>query len=78
MDGARGRRGEEGARPCRRKAERAAASGTQGAGEARGAKPWARGEGMGKEGGGVSQAIATEPIARTGETGAGEGTAGED
>ena len=32
---------------------------------------------MGKEGGGVSQAMATEPMARTGETGAGEGAAGE-
>ena len=32
---------------------------------------------MGEEGGGVSQAMATEPTARTGETGAGEGTMGE-
>ena len=32
---------------------------------------------MGKEGGGVSQAIATEPMARTGEIGAGEGAIGE-
>ena len=32
---------------------------------------------MGEEGGGVSQAMAIEPMARTGETGAGEGTTGE-
>ena len=32
---------------------------------------------MGEEGGGVSQAMATEPTAWTGETGAGEGAAGE-
>ena len=32
---------------------------------------------MGEEGGGVSQAMATEPTAWTGETGAGEGTTGE-
>ena len=34
---------------------------------------WARGEGVGEEGGGVSQAMATEPTARTGEAGAGGG-----
>ena len=45
--------------------------------EAGGAEPWAQGEGMGEEGGGVSQAMATEPTARTGEMGAGEGAAGE-
>ena len=45
-------------------------------GEARGAEPWARGEGVGEEGGGVSQAMAIELTARTGETGAGEGAAG--
>ena len=32
---------------------------------------------MGKEGGGVSQAMVIEPTARTGETGAGEGATGE-
>ena len=32
---------------------------------------------MGEEGGGVSQAMAMEPTARTGETGVGEGTIGE-
>ena len=48
-----------------------------GAREAGGAEHWARGEGMGEEGGGVSQAMAIEPTARTGETGAGEGAAGE-
>ena len=42
----------------------------------KGAEPWAQGKGVGEEGGGVSQAIATEPTARTGETGAGEGTTG--
>ena len=56
--------------------EGAAATGARGAGEAGGAEPWARGEGMGEEGGGVSQAIATEPTVRTGETGAGGGAAG--
>ena len=34
---------------------------------------WARGKGVGEEGGGVSQAMATEPTARTGEAGAGGG-----
>ena len=74
MDGACGGREEEEARLAMWRAKRAASSSTQGAGEAGGAKPWAQGKGMGKEGGGVSQAMATEPTARTGETGAGEGT----
>ena len=56
---------------------RAASFRAQGVEEAREAKPWAQGKGVGKEGGGVSQAMATEPTARTGETGAGEGTTGE-
>ena len=49
---------------------------TQDMEEAREAKPWARGESMGEDRGGVSQAMATELTARTGETGAGEGTRG--
>ena len=69
---------EEGAIPQQRKASRAAASITWGAGEAEGsARPWARGKGVGEEGGGVSQAMATELTAWTGEIGAGEGAAGE-
>ena len=40
---------------------------------------WARGEGVGEEGGGVSQAMATELMARTGKAGAGgRGPAGPD
>ena len=80
LDGARREEGEgeeERARPRWQKASRVAASGTRGTGEAEGAEPWARGKGVGEEGGGVSQAMATEPIARTGETGAGEGATGE-
>ena len=56
---------------------RVTSSKAQGMEEARDADPWARGEGMGEEGGGVSQAMATEPTARMGEMGAGEGTTGE-
>ena len=66
---------EGGERP--RLARKASTFTPEGTGEAKGAEPWARGEGMGEEGGGVSHAIATEPTAWTGETGAGEGAAGE-
>ena len=44
-----------------------------GAETAGGSRPWARGKGMGEEGGGVLQAIAIELTARTGEAGAAEG-----
>ena len=78
LDGARGRRGRGGGGERPRAARAASTFTPEGTKEAAGgAEPWARGEGVGEEGGGVSQAMEIDPTARTGETGAGEGAAGE-